>query len=89
MALLQHKLNLIRTAMGAVPQLFRNHLVPFKQTEGIVIFVLIDKYIHSRDITDISEHHGRNVFIMQNRRNALILQGTLNNMCLKGIVAGD
>ena len=34
-----------------VPQLFRNHLVPFKQTEGIVIFVLIDKYIHSRDIT--------------------------------------
>lgn len=38
--------------MGAVPQLFRNHLVPFKQTEGIVIFVLIDKYIHSRDITE-------------------------------------
>ena len=69
--------------MGAVPQLFRNHLVPFKQTEGIVIFVLIDKYIHSRDITDISAHHGRHVFIMQNRRNALILQGTLNNMCLK------
>ena len=75
--------------MGAVPQLFRNHLVPFKQAEGIVIFVLIDKYIHSRDITDISAHHGRHVFIMQNRRNALILQGTLNDVCLEGIVAGD